>query len=42
MTPPVEKLSGKVLRQTFYEKDCVPTALFYFGSEEKVSGNILR
>lgn len=42
MTPPVEKLSGLTLRQTFYEKGCVPRALFYFGSDEKISQNILK
>ena len=30
------------LRQTFYDKGCVPRALFYFGSDEKINGNILR
>lgn len=42
MTPPVEKLTGLVLRQTFYDKGCVPRAIFYFGSDEKINGNILR
>lgn len=42
MTPPVEKLHGMNLRQTFYDKGCVPRAIFYFGTDEKVNGNILK
>lgn len=42
MTPPVQKLNGMTLRQTFYDKGCVPRAIFYFGTEDKISGNILR
>lgn len=29
MTPPVQKLSGILLRKTFNELDCVPRAIFY-------------
>jgi hypothetical protein len=42
MTPPVEKLQGMILRQNFYERGCVPRAIFYLGSDEKINGNILR
>lgn len=43
MTPPVEKLTGMMLRQTFYEKDCVPSGLFYFGCDVQIPGDkILR
>jgi hypothetical protein len=42
MTPPVEKLSGLILRQTFYDKGCVPRAIFYFGTDEKINGPILK
>ena len=43
MSPPVEKLTGMMLRQTFYEKDCVPSGLFYFGCDVQIPGDkILR
>lgn len=34
MTPPVEKLRGAMLRETFYDKGCVPKALFYLGTDD--------
>lgn len=30
MTPPVQKISGVLLRKTFYDLGCVPRAVFYF------------
>lgn len=33
MTPPVQKLSGVILRKTFDELGCVPRAIFYFKCE---------
>lgn len=38
MTPPVQKVSGLLLRKTFYELGCVPRAIFYFKTEEKIKG----
>jgi hypothetical protein len=34
MTPPVQKLKGIILRQTFYELGCIPKAIFYFKTEQ--------
>jgi hypothetical protein len=42
MTPPVKKLSGMTLRQTFYDLGCVPRAIFHFKAEEEIKGNILK
>jgi hypothetical protein len=42
MTPPVQKLSGVILRKTFYDLGCVPRAIFYFKCEQQISGNIFR
>lgn len=42
MTPPVKKLSGIILRETFYDSGNVPRAIFYFGSDAPVKGNILK
>ena len=42
MTPPVEKLSGLLLRKTFFDQGCVPRAIFYFKCEYELKGNIFR
>jgi hypothetical protein len=42
MTPPVQRVDKKLQQQTFYELGCVPRALFYFGSDEPVKGDILK
>ena len=42
MTPPVQKLSGVILRKSFYELGCVPRAIFYFKCEEQLKGNIFK
>ena len=42
MTPPVQKLSGMLLRKTFYDQGCVPRANFYMKYEQKLNGNIFR
>ncbi len=42
MTPPVQKLTGMTLSKTFYELGCLPKAIFYFKTEAKIDGNILK
>jgi hypothetical protein len=42
MTPPVQKLSGIILRKTLDEVGCVPRAIFYFKTEENLQGNIFK
>jgi hypothetical protein len=42
MTPPVQKLSGILLRKTFYDLGCVPRAVFHFKTEDKINGYILK
>lgn len=36
MTPPVQKLRGTLLRQTFFDLGCVPRAIFHFKCEEDI------
>jgi hypothetical protein len=42
MTPPVQNLRGVILRKTFYDLGCVPSSSFYFKTEEKTKGCIMR
>lgn len=42
MTPPVQKLSGVILRKTLYDLGCVPRAIFYFKCEDNLVGNIFK
>jgi hypothetical protein len=42
MTPPVQKLKGTILRQTFYDLGCVPRAVFHFKCEDEIKGNIMK
>lgn len=42
MTPPVQKLSGKLLRKTFYDLGCIPRAVFYMKYEQELKNNIFK
>jgi hypothetical protein len=42
MTPPVQKLQGALLRQTFYDTGSVPKAIFLFKCEDDIKDNIMK
>ncbi len=42
MTPPVQKLKGRIIKSTFYDLNCVPSGIFYLGSEKPLTKNPIK